>query len=129
MALASASSAQTACAASAAGRKTPPRAATTFQNRPTKSGRTQPLRARRRTPRPRPGPRSPRAHPGSTPSDGCATTEAASAWWEPAATKSTAAKALYVTPGADSEEPLARAEALGLAPIFACSIVDIGERP
>jgi len=45
------------------------------------------------------------------------------------AIKSNAAKELYVNPGAESEELLARAEALGLDPIFACSIVDIGERP
>jgi predicted CoA-binding protein len=36
---------------------------------------------------------------------------------------------LYVNPGAESDELMARAEALGLEPIFACSIVDIGERP
>jgi uncharacterized protein len=36
---------------------------------------------------------------------------------------------LYVNPGAESDELMARAEALGLEPIWACSIVDIGERP
>jgi predicted CoA-binding protein len=35
----------------------------------------------------------------------------------------------YVNPGAESEELLARAEAMGLNPIWACSIVEIGERP
>jgi predicted CoA-binding protein len=38
-------------------------------------------------------------------------------------------KELFVNPGAESEELMARAEALGLDPIWACSIVDIGERP
>jgi uncharacterized protein len=45
------------------------------------------------------------------------------------AIKRSAAKELYVNPGADSEELIARAEALGLDPIVACSIVEIGERP
>jgi predicted CoA-binding protein len=36
---------------------------------------------------------------------------------------------LWVNPGAESDELIARAEGLGLAPIQACSIVDIGERP
>ena len=45
------------------------------------------------------------------------------------AIKQSAAKELYVNPGADSEELIARAEALGLDPIVACSIVEIGERP
>jgi predicted CoA-binding protein len=36
---------------------------------------------------------------------------------------------LFVNPGAESDELIARAEALGLAPIQACAIVDIGERP
>ena len=36
---------------------------------------------------------------------------------------------LYVNPGAESEDLMSRAEALGLEPIWACSIVDIGERP
>jgi uncharacterized protein len=45
------------------------------------------------------------------------------------AIKNSAAKELYVNPGAESDELLARAEALGLDPIVACSIVEIGERP
>jgi predicted CoA-binding protein len=45
------------------------------------------------------------------------------------AIKNNAAKELYVNPGAESDALLARAEALGLDPIFACSIVEIGERP
>jgi hypothetical protein len=36
---------------------------------------------------------------------------------------------LFVNPGAESEALMAEAERLGLEPIFACSIVDIGERP
>jgi predicted CoA-binding protein len=36
---------------------------------------------------------------------------------------------LYVNPGAESDELMAKAEALGLEPIWACSIVEIGERP
>ena len=36
---------------------------------------------------------------------------------------------LYVNPGAESDELLARAEAMGLNTIWACSIVEIGERP
>jgi predicted CoA-binding protein len=36
---------------------------------------------------------------------------------------------LFVNPGAESDELLAEAERLGLEPIQACSIVDIGERP
>jgi len=36
---------------------------------------------------------------------------------------------LYVNPGAESDELMTKAEALGLEPIWACSIVDIGERP
>jgi len=36
---------------------------------------------------------------------------------------------LWVNPGAESDALLAEAERLGLAPIQACSIVDIGERP
>ncbi len=36
---------------------------------------------------------------------------------------------LYVNPGAESDELLARAEALGINYISACSIVEIGERP
>lgn len=38
-------------------------------------------------------------------------------------------KELFINPGADSDELIARAEALGLEPIQACSIVEIGERP
>lgn len=38
-------------------------------------------------------------------------------------------KELFVNPGAESDELVAEAEALGLAPILACSIVEIGERP
>lgn len=36
---------------------------------------------------------------------------------------------LWVNPGAESPELLARAEALGLHPIVACSILGIGESP
>jgi predicted CoA-binding protein len=36
---------------------------------------------------------------------------------------------LFVNPGAESDELIARAQALGLEPIQACAIVDIGERP
>jgi len=36
---------------------------------------------------------------------------------------------LFVNPGAESDALIAEAERLGLAPIQACSIVDIGERP
>jgi len=35
----------------------------------------------------------------------------------------------WVNPGAESDELIARAEELGLDPINACSIIDIGERP
>ncbi|MCK6456442.1 MAG: CoA-binding protein [Phycisphaerae bacterium] len=35
----------------------------------------------------------------------------------------------FVNPGAESDELLAEAERLGLRPIQACSIVEIGERP
>jgi predicted CoA-binding protein len=38
-------------------------------------------------------------------------------------------KELWVNPGAESDALLERAEALGLGPISACAIVDIGERP
>ena len=38
-------------------------------------------------------------------------------------------KELYINPGAESDELIARAEAMGLEPIQACSIVEIGERP
>jgi predicted CoA-binding protein len=40
-----------------------------------------------------------------------------------------APKELFLNPGTESDELVARAEALGLDPIQACSIVDIGERP
>jgi predicted CoA-binding protein len=36
---------------------------------------------------------------------------------------------LFVNPGAESERLIREAERLGLDPIQACSIVDIGERP
>jgi hypothetical protein len=36
---------------------------------------------------------------------------------------------LYINPGAESDELVAEAERLGLEPILACSIIDIGERP
>ncbi len=35
----------------------------------------------------------------------------------------------YVNPGAESDELLARAKALGLEPIVACSILAIGQQP
>jgi len=38
-------------------------------------------------------------------------------------------KELWVSPGADSPELLQRAEALGLHPVVACSIIAIGEKP
>ena len=38
-------------------------------------------------------------------------------------------KEFYVNPGAESAELIERAEALGLAPIQACSIVDVGVSP
>jgi uncharacterized protein len=38
-------------------------------------------------------------------------------------------KELFVNPGAESDDLIAEAERLGLTPIQACSIVDIGERP
>jgi predicted CoA-binding protein len=38
-------------------------------------------------------------------------------------------KEVFLNPGAESDELVARAEALGLEPILACSIVEIGERP
>ncbi len=43
--------------------------------------------------------------------------------------KAKGVKELYVNPGAESDELFAEAERLGLEPIFACSIVEIGERP
>jgi hypothetical protein len=36
---------------------------------------------------------------------------------------------LFVNPGAESDELQAEAERLGLNAIYACAIVDIGERP
>ena len=36
---------------------------------------------------------------------------------------------LFVNPGAESEELMAEADRLGLNAIYACAIVDIGERP
>ena len=38
-------------------------------------------------------------------------------------------KELWVNPGAESDRLIAEAERLGLEPIQACSIIDIGERP
>jgi uncharacterized protein len=38
-------------------------------------------------------------------------------------------KELFINPGAESDALIARAEELGLEPIQACSIVEIGERP
>jgi predicted CoA-binding protein len=38
-------------------------------------------------------------------------------------------KELFINPGAESDALLTRAEGLGLEPILACSIVEIGERP
>jgi uncharacterized protein len=43
--------------------------------------------------------------------------------------KTKGVKELFVNPGAESDALLAKAERLGLEPIQACSIVDIGERP
>jgi predicted CoA-binding protein len=43
--------------------------------------------------------------------------------------KRAAPKELFLNPGTESDDLVARAEALGLDPIQACSIVDIGERP
>jgi predicted CoA-binding protein len=36
---------------------------------------------------------------------------------------------VYLNPGSESDALIARAEALGLEPILACSIIEIGERP
>jgi len=36
---------------------------------------------------------------------------------------------LFLNPGAESEGVIARAEALGLHPILACSILDVGRSP
>jgi predicted CoA-binding protein len=45
------------------------------------------------------------------------------------AIKAKGVKDVWVNPGAESDPLFARAEALGLETTFACSIVDIGERP
>jgi len=45
------------------------------------------------------------------------------------AIKAKGAPELFLNPGSESDELLERAAALGLDPIQACSIVDIGERP
>jgi predicted CoA-binding protein len=45
------------------------------------------------------------------------------------AIKAKGVREFYVNPGAESDELMAKAEALGLDPILACSIVEIGERP
>jgi uncharacterized protein len=45
------------------------------------------------------------------------------------AIKSKQPKEIYLNPGAESDALVARAEALGLEPILACSIIEIGERP
>ena len=45
------------------------------------------------------------------------------------AIKAKGAKELFLNPGSESDALVTRAEALGLDPIQACSIVDIGERP
>jgi predicted CoA-binding protein len=46
-----------------------------------------------------------------------------------AAIKAKGVGELFVNPGAESDELIAEAQRLGLDPIMACSIVDIGERP
>ncbi len=38
-------------------------------------------------------------------------------------------KEFFLNPGAESEELITKAKELGLKPIQACSIIDIGERP
>lgn len=43
--------------------------------------------------------------------------------------KAKGAKELFVNPGAESDSLIAEAERLGLEPIQACSIIEIGERP
>jgi len=43
--------------------------------------------------------------------------------------KAKGVRELFVNPGAESDALLAEAERLGLEPVLACSIVDIGERP
>src|SRR4029077_14584006 len=45
------------------------------------------------------------------------------------AIKAKGPKEFFVNPGAESEALITRAEALGLDPIQACAIVEIGERP
>ena len=45
------------------------------------------------------------------------------------AIKAKAPGELFLNPGSESDELVERATALGLDPIQACSIVDIGERP
>jgi predicted CoA-binding protein len=45
------------------------------------------------------------------------------------AIKAKAPSEFFVNPGAESDALISRAEALGLEPIQACSIIDIGERP
>ncbi|NIM18901.1 MAG: CoA-binding protein [Candidatus Latescibacteria bacterium] len=39
------------------------------------------------------------------------------------------AKELFLNPGSESDEVIDKAKTLGLAPILACSILDIGETP
>jgi predicted CoA-binding protein len=43
--------------------------------------------------------------------------------------KAKGVKELYVNPGAESDALMTKAESLGLNAIWACSIVEIGERP
>lgn len=43
--------------------------------------------------------------------------------------KAKGVKELFVNPGAESEELIAKADRLGLEAIYACSIIDIGEQP
>jgi hypothetical protein len=45
------------------------------------------------------------------------------------AIKAKGSRELFLNPGSESDALIARAEELGLEPIQACSIVDIGERP
>jgi predicted CoA-binding protein len=45
------------------------------------------------------------------------------------AIKAKAPSELFLNPGSESDELIERATALGLDPIQACSIIDIGERP
>src|SRR5262245_7714139 len=45
------------------------------------------------------------------------------------AIKAKGAAELFLNPGSESDALVARATALGLDPIQACSIIDIGERP